>query len=76
MKYVYESPDGGETVYRRKFGTPERELYSVSQKKQDQAQLEKEWSIWKDILSTSQNNLALKQALDQARIIYELSRCD
>jgi hypothetical protein len=76
MKYVYESPDGGETVYRRKFGTPERELYSVSQKKQDQAQLEKEWSTWKDILSTSQNNLALKQALDQARIIYELSRCD
>jgi len=25
-KYIYESPDGGETVYRRKFGEDKREL--------------------------------------------------
>ena len=25
-KYIYESPDGGKTVYRRKFGEDEREL--------------------------------------------------
>ena len=29
MDYIYESPDGGETVYRRKFGEDERELYKV-----------------------------------------------
>ena len=26
-KYIYESPDGGKTVYRRKFGETEKELY-------------------------------------------------
>ncbi|SVE02813.1 uncharacterized protein METZ01_LOCUS455667, partial [marine metagenome] len=26
-KYIYESPDGGKTIYRRKFGETERELY-------------------------------------------------
>lgn len=25
-KYIYESPDGGNTVYRRKFGSTEKEL--------------------------------------------------
>jgi hypothetical protein len=26
-KYIYESPDKGKTVYRREFGSNERELY-------------------------------------------------
>ena len=26
-KYIYESPDGGKTIYKRKFGETERELY-------------------------------------------------
>ena len=26
-KYIYESPDGGKTIYRRKFGETERELH-------------------------------------------------
>ena len=26
-KYIYESPDGGKTVFKRKFGETERELY-------------------------------------------------
>jgi len=25
-RWIYESPDGGKTVYRRKFGTSKREL--------------------------------------------------
>ena len=27
--YIYESPDGGETIYKRKFGEDKRELYKV-----------------------------------------------
>jgi hypothetical protein len=27
--YIFESPDGGETVYKRKFGEDKRELYKV-----------------------------------------------
>ena len=27
--YIFESPDGGETIYKRKFGEDKRELYKV-----------------------------------------------
>ncbi len=28
VEYIYESPDGGNTIYRRKFGEKQRELYN------------------------------------------------
>ena len=30
-EYIYESPDKGETVYRREFGKVDRELYRTRQ---------------------------------------------
>lgn len=76
MTYIFESPDGGDTVYRRESGKTERELYSVSERKKSQQQLETQWLMWRQILSASRDNPALQQALEQARIIYELSRHD
>ena len=29
MKYIYESPDKGKTIYRREFGQADRELYKT-----------------------------------------------
>ena len=34
--YIYESPDGGDTVYRRHFGDTQREVHSISDKKRSQ----------------------------------------
>lgn len=31
-KWIYESPDGGKTVYRRKLGTKKRKLCKESEK--------------------------------------------
>ena len=76
MKYVYESPDGGQTVYRRAFGQTQRELHSISDEKLRQDQQVKEQMLWAKIAQASQTNPALKSALDQARLIYELSRND
>jgi hypothetical protein len=28
VEYIYESPDGGNTIYRRRFGEKQRELYN------------------------------------------------
>jgi hypothetical protein len=28
VEYIYESPDGGNTIYRRKFGEKQRELFN------------------------------------------------
>ena len=39
-KYIYESPDKGDTVYRRKFGKLDREL--VKENNEDQKELNDE----------------------------------
>ena len=73
MAYIYESPDHGETVYRRKIGNNSREIYKQNAEKQA---MQDQWLMWRDILTASKTNLALKEALDRAQIIYELSRND
>ena len=74
MTYVYESPDGGDTVYRRQAGSAERELHSISTEKRKWDELLEEEMLWVKIVQASRNNLALQKALEQARIIYELSQ--
>ena len=76
MTYIFESPDGGDTIYRREFGKTERELHSISEAKQRwDNQLEEEM-LWVKIAQAGRTNPALQAALDQARVIYELSRHD
>lgn len=69
MTYIYESPDSGETVYKRKIGSTDRTLHRVSKSVQDDAQLK----LWKEILFASKHNIALANALEQAVVIYKLS---
>jgi hypothetical protein len=76
MEYVYESPDGGETVYRRRIGQPERELWSVSESLRQQEVWHARWAIWNNVLAAAEHNPVLQEALDRARVIYELSRND
>ena len=35
-RYIYESPDGGKTIYKRAFGSTERELISQEDFKNEQ----------------------------------------
>jgi hypothetical protein len=76
MTYIFESPDGGDTVYRREFGKTERELHSISEEKRKWDQQLEEEMLWVKIAQASRTNLALQAALEQARVIYELSRHD
>ena len=76
MTYIFESPDGGNTVYRREFGKIQRELHSISEEKRKWDQRLEEEMLWVKIAQASRNNPALRAALEQARVIYELSRHD
>ena len=76
MNYIYESPDGGDTIYRREPGKTERTLHHVSDRVQVKQQLETQWLMWRQILADSRDNPALQEALERAKIIYELSRRD
>ena len=72
-RMVFESPDGGETVYKRKFGDSERELHSVSEKKRNLIDELRETKLWGEIHRAAKTNPALQKALDRAILIYRLS---
>lgn len=74
VTYIYESPDGGETVYARELGKAERRLVGYSAKAKWLLEEARQERLWSDIRTAAQNNPALQEALDRAIIIYELGK--
>ncbi len=73
---IYESPDGGKTVYVRKPGDPvqSRQLHWESPEVKDlRAAVERE-ELWRNILKTAETNPTLQRALDEVVMIYNLSK--
>ena len=71
---IYESPDGGQTVYVRKAGESHRRLHSESQEAKSLRETIKDDQLWQDIRKTAKTNPTLKRALDEAIMIYNLSK--
>jgi len=69
MPLIYESPDKGETVYAREFGHMDRHLV-----KGDPTDPYAHLYLWHDIVHAAKDNLALREVLDQAIMIYKLSK--
>lgn len=76
MTYIYESPDGGNTVFRRVSGSACRELHSVSEQKRKWDQQVEEEMLWVKVFQASRTNPALQQALERALVIYRLTQND
>lgn len=72
-RLVFESPDGGETVYSRPFGSTERTLHSMSERARDLLVEAEETVLWQEIRAAAKANPALQKALDRAILIYKLS---
>jgi len=72
QRYIYESPDGGHTIYRRHPGKLDRELVSVDQETQDKLATLKEDKLWGEIRRCAKQDPALQEMLDQLRIYYSL----
>jgi hypothetical protein len=71
---IYESPDGGETIYVRESGSAQQQLHSQSAKAIDiRAQL-KEDQLWGQIRRAAKTNPALQDALERVKVIYQLSK--
>jgi hypothetical protein len=62
--YIYESPDGGETVYRRISGSQDRELIKVSNAKN--------YTHWREICAKAESDVYLRDLLDRAEAYYRL----
>jgi hypothetical protein len=72
--YVYESPDGGETVYRRESLGNTRELHSQSDAaKRKQTRMQRT-DTWLQILDAAETDPDLQELLDRAQVYYELKK--
>jgi hypothetical protein len=66
--YVYESPDRGDTVYRRRAGTNQREIVQEGplRKKVLRSQL------WRDIFQAAETDPELRHLIEQVEIYHAL----
>ena len=71
---IFESPDGGRTVYARKPGTSERELHWQDPALQQELKELETQKRWVDIFQARGNNAELNHLCEQVEIMYELSR--
>ena len=76
--YIYESPDKGKTVFARNVETQERHVvgYSFDEETIQALKNTFEEIRWNEIRAAARTNVALKNAMDQCIMIYELSRED
>lgn len=69
---IFESPDGGDTVYMRTEGTAERHLHSVSERKESTIDRIREDKLWGDIRRKAKTHPGLQEELDRVIMFYIL----
>jgi hypothetical protein len=65
---IYESPDGGKTIYSRKSGSLDRTLIREDPERKSIAK----WHEWKEILKLAETEPALANAINKAEMVYVL----
>jgi hypothetical protein len=68
---IFESPDGGRTVYVRKPGKNERQVHVKDEIREKE---KAEYERWVNIFNARRENPALNEICSQAEMIYELSK--
>lgn len=71
---IFESPDGGRTVYARHPGSRHRELHWQSPELIKEQEDLKQQERWQFILAARATNPGLDEICKQAEVLYELSR--
>jgi hypothetical protein len=71
---VFESPDGGRTVYARSPGKTKREMHWQDPNLQQEIKELESQKRWVDIFQARQDNNELDHLCEQVEILYELSR--
>lgn len=68
---IYESPDGGKTIYSRRAGSGEREMVKMDEHRANRAL---KFATWNGILELAEREPALRDLVEQTEILYELLR--
>jgi hypothetical protein len=71
---IFESPDGGRTVYARQPGDTNRKMYSQDPALQQELKDLENSKRWVEILQARRDNPELDHLCEQVEILYELGR--
>jgi hypothetical protein len=71
---IFESPDGGRTVYARDPGSTDKKLHWQDPNLQRELQELESQRRWVDIFQARSNNTELDRLCEQVEILYELGR--
>ena len=66
--YIYESPDSGDTIYRRLIGTNQRELVREGPLRQKMLRNQQ----WQRIFQAAETDPVLQHMLEQIEVYYRL----
>jgi hypothetical protein len=72
MPRIYESPDGGKTVYVREMGSKEKKLHYVSPSAKEDIKDSLERMEWNEIRHVAKDNPALQKAVDHVKLLYQI----
>jgi hypothetical protein len=71
---IYESPDGGKTVYARESGSTDRWIYRHSEETEAMLKSLAEEKLWEEIRDAAHDNVALADLLEQVKMTYQLTK--
>jgi hypothetical protein len=71
---IFESPDGGRTVYARQPGSTARSLHYQDPRLQQELEELENKRRWAEIFESRHNNAALSELCNQVEMLYELSK--
>lgn len=71
---IFESPDGGRTVYARSPGHQHKQLHRQDPELQRELEELESQKRWVDIFQARTNNPELDQLCEQVEILYELGK--
>ena len=71
---IFESPDGGKTIYSRKSGETDRTLVYEDPEAKKEKLFKERWIEWRDILKASEDNPGLKDLIEKVELLYRLQK--
>jgi hypothetical protein len=69
---IYESPDGGKTVYSRKSGETARTLHSIDPVYKREQELTSRWAALKE--AVMMDDPTINDAIERVEILYKLKK--
>ena len=66
--YIYESPDGGDTIYRRTMGSVDRKLVREG----PMHKLQQRSQLWRKIFQAAESDPVLQDMLDRVEVYHSL----